>query len=77
MGSPISNTIAEIFLQHHENTYIKQVLDIQYVQYYTRYVDDIVIIYNNSKITHEQSPNKSIKYIITSNSTPATKPKTP
>ena len=32
MGSPISNTTAEIFLQHYENTYIKQVLDVQYVQ---------------------------------------------
>ena len=52
MGSPISNTIAEIFLQHYENTYIKQVLDMQYIQYHTRYVDDILIIYDNSKITH-------------------------
>ena len=53
MGSPISNTIAETFLQHHENTYIKQVLDMQYIQYYTRYVDDILIIYDNNKVTHE------------------------
>ncbi len=44
MGSPISNTIAETFLQHYENTYIKQVLDMQYIQYHTRYVDDILII---------------------------------
>ena len=53
MGSPISNTIAEIFLQHYENTYIKQVLNMQYIQYYTRYVDDILIIYDTSKVTHE------------------------
>ena len=53
MGSPISNKITEIFLQHYENTYIKQVLDKQYIQYYTRYVDDILIIYDNSKVTHE------------------------
>jgi hypothetical protein len=44
MGSPISNIIAEIFHQHYENTYIKQVLDMQYIQYYTRYVDDILIL---------------------------------
>jgi hypothetical protein len=54
MGSPISNTIAGIFVQHYENTYIKQALDMQYIQYYTRYVDDILIIYDNNKITHEQ-----------------------
>ena len=28
-------------------------LDIQYLQYYTRYVDDTLIIYDNSKVTHE------------------------
>jgi hypothetical protein len=54
MGSPISNIIAEIFLQHYKNTYIKQALDKHYIQYYTRFVDDILIIYDNSKITHEQ-----------------------
>ena len=53
MGSPISNTITEIFIQHYENTYIKQVLDLQSLQYYSRYVDDILIIYVNSKITQE------------------------
>jgi len=53
-GSPISNIIAEIFLQHYENTYIKQAVDIRHIQYYTRYVDDILIIYDNNKITHEQ-----------------------
>jgi hypothetical protein len=51
LGSPISNIIAEIFLQHYENTYIKQALDTQHIQYYTRYVDDILIIYDNNKIT--------------------------
>ena len=53
MGSPIPNTVTKIFIQHYENTYIKQVFDIQYLQYYTRYVNDILIIYDNNKITHE------------------------
>ena len=68
MGSPISNTITEIFIQHYENTYIKQILDIKnYVRYYTTYVDDILIIYGNSKITHEsitQQINRIHKDII-------------
>ena len=53
MGSPIPNTVTKIFIQHYENTYIKQVLDLQSLQYYSRYVDDILIIYVNSKITQE------------------------
>jgi hypothetical protein len=53
MGSPISNTIAEIFIQQYENNYVKQALDIQHVQYYTRYVDDILIICDSSRITHK------------------------
>ena len=53
MGSPISNTIAEISLQHYESAYFKQVPDKQYIQYYTRYVDDILIIYDISKVTQE------------------------
>ena len=45
MGSPISNTIAEIFLQHIENTHLKQLLDTKSI-IYTRYVDDIFMIYD-------------------------------
>ena len=52
MGSPISSKIAEIFIQHYGNTYIKQILNIKNLQYYTSYVD-ILIIYDSSKITHE------------------------
>jgi len=33
MGSPISGTMAEIFLQHIENTHIKHLLDTK--KYYT------------------------------------------
>lgn len=35
MGTPISGTIAEIFLQHIENIYIKQLLDTKNEIFYT------------------------------------------
>ena len=57
MGSPISGTMAEIFLQCIENTYIKHLLDTKNILYYTRYVDDILIIYDtryiNDNTIHE------------------------
>ena len=36
MGSPLSNTIAEIFLQHLEQIYLKQLLDANTIIFYTR-----------------------------------------
>ena len=53
MGSPISNTVAEIFLQDLENTPLKQILDLQNITFYTRYVDDILLIYNTKHTTPE------------------------
>jgi len=44
MGSPVSNSIAEIFLQYIEDTYLKQLLDTKNIILYTRYVDDILLI---------------------------------
>ena len=44
IGSPISSTIAEIFLQHLEDAHMKQLLDNRNVTFYTRYVDDILVI---------------------------------
>jgi hypothetical protein len=49
MGSPISGTIAEIYIQFMEELYIKQWLDSKQILYYKRYVDDILIIYNQNK----------------------------
>ena len=43
MGSPISSTIAEIYLQYLENVYIKHWLDSKEILFYKRYVDDILI----------------------------------
>ena len=53
MGSPISGTVAEIYLQRIEKTFIKQWLDSQEIKYYRRYVDDIIIIYNKDKTNGE------------------------
>jgi hypothetical protein len=52
-GSPILGIVSEIFLQHLENTQLKQILDTNNIILYTRYVDDILIIYNTKKISPE------------------------
>ena len=54
MGSPLSNTIAEIFLQHLEQIYLKQLLDANTIIFYTRYVDDILTVYNTKLISLKQ-----------------------
>ena len=50
MGSPLSSTMAEVYLQYIEETYVKKWLDSKEIIYYKRYVDDIMIIYDQSKI---------------------------
>jgi len=57
MGSPISSTIAEIFLQHMESTLMKQLFDKKNIAFYTRYVDDTLLIYNSQHITPETIHN--------------------
>ena len=47
MGSPLSSLISEISLQYHENHHIDQVKRQFNISYYGRYVDDILIIYDN------------------------------
>ena len=64
MGSPISSTIAEIVLQHLENVHIKQLLDTKNIILYTRYVDDILIIFDTTRIITDQV-NKYINEINT------------
>ena len=54
MDSPISSTVAEIYLQYIEEMYIKQWLDSKEIIYYKRYVDDILIIYDQNR-TNEQA----------------------
>jgi hypothetical protein len=59
MGSPISSTSAEIFLQHFEDIHIKQLLDMKNIIFYTHYVDDILIICDTKRIL----PNLNNMYI--------------
>jgi len=47
MGSPISGTVAKIFLQQLEKTHIKHPIDSKHLIFYARYVDDILIIYDS------------------------------
>jgi uncharacterized protein YggL (DUF469 family) len=49
MGSPISGLIAEIYLQKIENHHIKHWLESKEIIFYKRYVDDILIAYNQRK----------------------------
>ena len=50
MGSPISGTLGEIYLQLIEERYIKHWIENQNIVYYKRYVDDIFIIFDTSRI---------------------------
>ena len=54
MGSPLSGTQTELYLQRIEKDYIKQWIDSEEIYYYKRYVDDIIILYNNNRIQKEQ-----------------------
>ena len=50
MGSPISGTLAEIYLKLIEERYIKHSIENQNIVYYKRYVDDIFIIFDTNRI---------------------------
>jgi len=50
MESPISSLIAEIFLQHYEDANIRQLMDMKSIALYVRYVDDLLVIYDTTKI---------------------------
>ena len=49
MGSPLSSIISELFLQHLEKLNISKLTNKHNIVFYGRYVDDILIIYNNVK----------------------------
>jgi len=50
MGSPKSSTMAESYLQYIKVTHIKQWWDAGKITYYRKYVDDIIIIYDTTKL---------------------------
>jgi len=49
MGSPISGTMAEMFLQQLENSIIKHLIDTKTLTFYTRHVDNILLIYDSMR----------------------------
>jgi hypothetical protein len=53
MGSPISGSMAEAYLQYIETIQVKHWLENGEILVYKRYVDDILIIYDKDK-TDEQ-----------------------
>jgi len=69
MGSPISSTTAEIYLQFQEEIYIKQWLKSKEIIYYKRYVDDILVIFDQNKtdekktiLNHMNNIDKHLKF---------------
>jgi hypothetical protein len=54
MGPPISGTIAELYTQHLEELYTKQLVEDKQIIYYKRYVDDILLIYNQQKTSTQE-----------------------
>ena len=48
VGSPLSGIMAEIFLQHLEDSHIKPFLESKCITFYSRYVDDIIIVYDTT-----------------------------
>jgi hypothetical protein len=56
MGSPISGTLAEIFLQCIENTHLNQILEEKSVVFFTRHFDVIFIISDTERTSPEKNP---------------------
>jgi hypothetical protein len=57
MGSPLSSTLAEIYLQYFEELMIKHWMEMGEITYYRRYVDDIIIIFDENKINEDAITN--------------------
>jgi hypothetical protein len=49
MGSPLSSTLTKIYLQYFEEMMIKHRLETDEITGYKRYVDDIIIIFDQNK----------------------------
>jgi hypothetical protein len=57
MGSPISSTLAEIYLQFFEELAIRHWMENGEILYYIRYVDDILIIFDPNKTNEDSITN--------------------
>jgi hypothetical protein len=58
MGAPTSAILAEIFIQHLEHNDIIKILQKYHIIDYYRYVDDILIIYNEDHTNTEDTLNE-------------------
>jgi hypothetical protein len=61
MGSPISNRVAEIFLQHYEQILTEHWMKDSTIIYYSRYVDNIFVIFDTRLTTEETILNNMNK----------------
>jgi hypothetical protein len=75
MVSPISSTLAEMYLQFLEELIIKHWIEIVEISYYKIYVDDILIIFDqnktieNSITNHINNIHKYLEFKITEKET--------
>jgi len=53
MGTHISSKIGEIFLQNLEHIHIRPLIDSKQILFYTRYMDNILIIYDTENINQD------------------------
>jgi len=53
VGSPLSCTLAEIYLQYFEELMVKHWMEMHEITYYRRYVYDIIIIFDQNKINED------------------------
>jgi len=57
MGSTILGTLAEIFLQFFEELILKQWIEIGEITDYRRYIDDIIILFDQNKDNEDSITN--------------------
>ena len=53
IGSPISGKIAHILLQHLGHIHVRPLIDSKQMLFYTRYIDDILIIYDTERTNQD------------------------
>jgi hypothetical protein len=64
MGSPLSGTFTEIFLQELEQNRLKHLLEEKKFIYYNRYVDDIFIIYDQHILEQFNAQHSELQFTL-------------
>jgi hypothetical protein len=57
MGLNFSSTVAEIYLKYVEELMVKHWMEMCEIMYYKRYVDDIIIIFDQNKTDEDTITN--------------------